>query len=75
MPLHLTLLPEVFAVCRLEPTAKVPNWAHYETVFSSITRTRDELSIVCTQESVPEGIQVERDWRRIRQIICARAQI
>ena len=34
--------------------------------FLSITRTTDELSIVCRQEPVPEGIRCERGWRVLR---------
>jgi hypothetical protein len=55
-------LPELrLAVCRLAPDAEIPLWAR--GAFVSITRTRDELSIVCDDEEVPEGIQAERGWR------------
>ncbi len=36
------------------------------SVFFSITRTADELSIVCPQESVPEGVPCERGWSCLR---------
>lgn len=29
----------------------------------SLTRTRDELSVVCAQHLVPNELQAERDWR------------
>jgi hypothetical protein len=32
----------------------------------SVTRTADELSVVCRQEAVPEGIVCERGWRCLR---------
>jgi hypothetical protein len=47
MPLTLQLVAGEFAVCRLAPTEPVPAWAG-SAVFSSITRTEDELSIICT---------------------------
>jgi len=62
MPLVLQLLPGEFAVCRLPPTEPVPAWAG-STVFSSVTRTSDELSIICPAASVPTNIKAERDWR------------
>ncbi|MBL8795351.1 MAG: ACT domain-containing protein [Planctomycetia bacterium] len=32
----------------------------------SITRTPDELSIVCEESLVPEGVTCERSWRCLR---------
>ncbi len=58
---HLTLLPGIFAVCRLEPGAAAPAWAT-TGLFFSITRTADELSVVCDQPVVPEGVRCEGDW-------------
>ncbi len=65
MTLTLTLLPDLFAVCRLDRETPVPSWAQTGD-FSSITRTRDELSIVCLQRSVPSGFQYEADWRCLK---------
>jgi len=42
----------IYAVCRLPPDAAVPDWAGRGT-FTCITRTTDELSIVCSLEHVP----------------------
>jgi hypothetical protein len=61
-PRNLSLLPGIFAVCQLEPDAAVPAWATAGPFFS-ITRTTDELSIVCDQAVVPEVVRCERDWR------------
>jgi hypothetical protein len=64
-PLNLQLLADTFAVCRLGGDAPIPLW--FTTgEFSSITRTPDELSIVCRQDAVPMGIHCERDWRGLR---------
>ena len=60
----LILLPETFAICRLEPKAAIPDWAHGELV--SITRTREELSIVCCQEQTPADVVSEAGWRCLR---------
>ena len=50
------------AVCKLDKDAPVPAWASSGTFFS-ITRTADELSVVCQQSLVPDGVRCERDWR------------
>src|ERR1700691_480920 len=60
--LSLNLLPDIFAICRLEANAVVPSWAT-AVEFFSITRTAEELSIVCLQSHVPDGIKCERDFR------------
>jgi hypothetical protein len=66
----MTLVPlEVtFAVCRLAADAPLPAWAVGGSAgpFVSITRTADELSIVCGQGAVPEGIRCERGWKCLR---------
>lgn len=61
----LLLLDGTFAVCQLKPAVSVPPWAVTDD-FCSITRTADELSIVCRQEAVPEGIRCEPGWRCLR---------
>jgi hypothetical protein len=59
---RLTLLPQMFAICRLPPDAAVPAWAT-SGALTSVTRTSAELSIVCAQASVPTGVQAEPHWR------------
>lgn len=63
-PLVLTLLPAICAVSRLERDAAIPPWAAGE--FVSITRTKDELSIVCDEVAVPDGVRTERSWRCLK---------
>ena len=42
-------------------------WAlHRHSGFVSITRTRDELSIVCNERNVPSGVKVDRGWRVLK---------
>ena len=61
--LNLRLLPGEFAVCRLSPDTPIPAWALVAKGFVSITRTADELSIVCAEELTPEDAKCERNWR------------
>jgi len=60
--LTLSLLSDTFAICRLEPEAVIPSWALAGDFFS-VTRTKEELSLVCPQAMVPEGTHCERDFR------------
>ena len=62
--LTLSLLPDNYSVCRLGPEADIPPWA-LAGEFFSITRTEKELSLVCPQEVVPDGVQCEKGWRCI----------
>jgi hypothetical protein len=54
-----------FAICRLGGGSPIPPWATAGPFFS-ITRTADELSVVCGQDDVPEGVSCERGWRCLR---------
>ena len=66
-PHRLTLQPlhDVFAICRLQADEALPAWATAKPFFS-ISRTGDELSIVCLQTLVPDGVRCERGWRCFR---------
>jgi hypothetical protein len=64
-PQTLSLLTDQFAVCRLEPQAAVPAWAMGGPFFC-ITRTADELSIVCAEGAVPPGVRSEGGWRAFK---------
>lgn len=62
---NLFPLDGTFAICRLDPHALIPPSVTTGDFFS-ITRTADELFIVCLQDTVPEGINCERGWRCLR---------
>lgn len=55
--------PGEWAVCRLEPDAPFPSWAAGS--FISVTRTPQELSVVCAAEAVPDGVRAEPGWAMI----------
>jgi len=65
MGLVLTTIPETLTICRLQPNGPLPAWAMADP-FWSITRTRDELSIVVAKESVPADVRAEGAWRALR---------
>ena len=61
MPLVLQLIPGEFAVARLAPDASLPAWAD-SRIFSTVTRTAEELSIICPAAQVPSDVKHERGW-------------
>lgn len=66
MRLTLIIQPEMVAVCRLSSEDELPDWA-MRGGFVSVTRTGDELSIVCVDdERIPAEVRCERGWRLLR---------
>lgn len=61
--LKLSLSRQRLAVVRLDAGEAIPPWALALQGLSSISRTRDELSIVCDEGAVPAGRKVEGGWR------------
>ncbi|KGM34469.1 ACT domain-containing protein [Inquilinus limosus] len=64
--LTLSLLPEVLAVARLPAGAALPGWVDWSDPFVTVSRTRDELSVVCPEARVPADTQAERGWRGLK---------
>lgn len=63
------MVPGTYALCRLPASAALPAWAG--KAFTSITRTAEELSIVCEERRLPadlDGVefQVERGWTLLK---------
>lgn len=59
-----THLRDTFAIVRMPPSEEIPRWASGE--FVSITRTADELSVVCKESAVPAGSHADRGWECLR---------
>ena len=62
---RLSILNGHMSVCRLNPGFGVPDWA-IKGGFCSVTRTEDELSVVCPEGFVPEGVRCEGGWRALK---------
>lgn len=61
--LTLQVLKKKLAICRLESSSPIPSWAlNVQSDFLSITKTADELSIVCEQSIVPKDVKSVKDW-------------
>ncbi len=63
--LKISVLSEVFMVCRLDKDAEVSDWV-WADEFVSITKTPEELSIVCRQCNVPKNVKCEKGWRCLK---------
>ncbi len=64
MELTLDLLPGRMSIVRLAPDASLPDWALAGNP-ASVTRTREELSIVCAQDLVPPGVRRQDGYRTL----------
>jgi hypothetical protein len=59
--LKFRLLAGHYCIVRLAADAAVPEWAT-EGGFTSITRTADELSIVCPADNLPPDVNSQHHW-------------
>ena len=75
MALQFELLGETYAVARLPASEALPPWSAgilpagaraSSPRFVSVTRTDDELSIVCEEALVPDDVHAERGWRALK---------
>ena len=62
--LRPAVLRDRLAACRLDASDSPPQAT--PDGFFSVTRTADELSMVCAEESVPEGARREKGWRSLK---------
>jgi hypothetical protein len=61
LQLKFRQLPGPYAILRLSPDVPVPDWA-MQGDFTSITRTAEELSIVCPADKIPKELASGPRW-------------
>jgi hypothetical protein len=68
--LDLDLLAEEYAVCRLPVGAPIPAalFEDQDGGVVSVTRTADEVSVICRTDRVPSDATVETPWRCFRVV-------
>jgi len=66
MPQTFSLLAGQYSVTRLSPDVGAPDWALAASDFVSVTRTSDELSIVCPLALVPADVATDAGWCCLR---------
>lgn len=61
--MNLMILPYDFCVCKLKDMSEIC----FEDEFFFISKTNEELSLVCKEESLPSNItDYEKDWKAIK---------
>ncbi|SMD09456.1 ACT domain-containing protein [Sporomusa malonica] len=63
--LKFEVLLDTLGVCKLSSNMTIPQWA-YDGDFFSVTKTTEELSIVCSETAIPENVVCERGWRALK---------
>jgi len=63
--LTLSILPQAFSICQLPREQEVPVW-DFQSSFYNVCKTADELSIVCEEDDVPDGIKKTKGWRAFK---------
>ena len=63
--LSLSVMPDTYAICRFDRNEPIPAWS-YDSPFFSISKTPDELSIVCLEYQIPQEVKAENGWRGIK---------
>jgi hypothetical protein len=65
----LIILKDTYSIYKLKSSSKTPEWIE-NSEFYSVTKTKEELSIVCKQMEVklPIGGVADTNWRMIKII-------
>ena len=64
---ELVVLEGDYAVCKFGSTALLPAWVDGGN-FWSVSRTPEELSIVCEQRLIPAGVQAESGFSCLKVV-------
>jgi hypothetical protein len=65
--LTLDILDGSLTVARLDAEAGIPEWLDWNgKPLVSVTRTRDELSVIAPSDAVPGHVTSERGWRALK---------
>ena len=66
MKLKFIILKDKYAIHRFDSCSDIPTWIK-DSDFYSVTKTKDELSIVCKQlDSITEAPEINKDWRVLK---------
>ena len=64
--MNLSLLPGIYSIYKFKAGSSLPEWI-YSSGFYSITKTKDEISVVAVQRSsVSEAVNCSKDWRILK---------
>jgi uncharacterized protein len=63
--LQFEVLPKRFAMCQLDTAKPLPNWL-LRSSFYTVSKTADELSVVCEEDLVQDEILKSVGWRLLK---------
>jgi hypothetical protein len=63
--LQFEVLPKRFAVCQLNMVKPLPNWV-FSSSFYTVSKTADELAVVCEEDLVQDEIVKSVGWRLLK---------
>jgi hypothetical protein len=63
--LTINILPDTYSIYRFKSESEIPGWI-YSSEFCSITKTKDEISVVASQADEAVDLQCNRDWRVLK---------
>jgi len=63
--LTLSVLPDSLAICQFTPGTQIPSWV-FKSSFFTVSKTHDELSIICDQSLVPPDVKKVDNWRAFK---------
>jgi uncharacterized protein len=63
--LKMSIMEGSFGICRFDPGISIPEWV-FGGSFISVTKTLDELSVVCPIEFIPDRVICEKNWRALK---------
>lgn len=67
MSLTIDLLSGPLSICRFAAGAPIPAWATAAPFFT-VTRTAEELSIICATDRVPGDVTANGEWRALKVV-------
>ncbi|MEF9933979.1 MAG: ACT domain-containing protein [Clostridium sp.] len=69
MNLTINLLKDQYSICKINPNKEIPPWS-VKGDFYSISRSEEELSIVCAQSLIPtnniDEIICDKNWSLLK---------
>jgi uncharacterized protein len=63
--LDITIMPSRFAICQLRKDEPLPAWV-FQSSFYSVSKTADELSVVCEEHLVRGEVKKSTGWRLLK---------
>lgn len=63
----LIILDGIFSIYQFDIDSELPSWI-YQSDFYSITKTKDEISVVAIQTDISANFRCSTDWRILKVI-------